>query len=47
MDPEGLLPCLQILFLSQKIHYRGYKTSFGARRSVTMFTDPVMDPEDS
>ena len=47
IEPEDPLFCLRCLLLIQKILHLVYKASFGARRSVTMFTDPVMDAEDS
>jgi hypothetical protein len=33
--------------LSQKIHYRVYKASSWARRFITVFTKPLLEPEDS
>jgi hypothetical protein len=46
LEPEDLLPRLQILFWSQKIHYPVYKPSSGARRSIIVFTNPLLEPED-
>jgi len=33
--------------IDPEIHYRVYKASYRARRSIILFTMPVIDPEDS
>jgi len=45
-DPEDSLPCLQSLLLSQKIHDCVYNACYWPRIFFTVFTKPLVEPED-